>query len=69
MSWNEKDQPIGSGGTTLSSYIGAIVRERVPITIITWRDEVCKEYKEMIWEDVKVCNISLLIRIGGDKGT
>jgi len=36
------------------SYIGAVVRQNVPITIDNWRDKALKDAKDIIWNDIQV---------------
>ncbi|XP_073224480.1 uncharacterized protein [Cicer arietinum] len=35
------------------SYIGAVVRQNVPITVDDWRDKAMKDAKDIIWNDIQ----------------
>lgn len=43
----------GPGSVTLSSYVGALVREHVPYTIVDWR-KVSEEIRTVLWKSVQV---------------
>ena len=51
--FNSKGQPIGAGSVSLSSFLGPLVREIVPVTIVDWR-RVTKGMKEVLWKSVQV---------------
>ncbi|GMN64729.1 hypothetical protein TIFTF001_033804 [Ficus carica] len=50
--FNSKGQPIGAGSISLSSFLGPLVREIVPVTIVDWR-RVTKGMKEVLWKSVQ----------------
>ncbi|KAF6158336.1 hypothetical protein GIB67_022416, partial [Kingdonia uniflora] len=50
--FNERGQPIDQGSEKLSSYLGMIGRQMVPITYDDWRD-VKGVRKDLIWEAIK----------------
>ncbi|KAF9590632.1 hypothetical protein IFM89_035950, partial [Coptis chinensis] len=50
--YNESGQPIGQGGTDISSYGGYLVRARVRITITNWKD-VSPTLKKNLWISLK----------------
>ncbi|RXI06502.1 hypothetical protein DVH24_025638 [Malus domestica] len=50
IEWNENGQFIGDGSIDLSSYMGSLVREVVPITFDTWKD-VPKKTKDILIKD------------------
>ena len=52
--WSPQGQLIEPNGYTLTSFIGALVRNEVPITCDDWRDKQLKEAKEKIWTEIKV---------------
>ncbi|XP_073224435.1 uncharacterized protein [Cicer arietinum] len=35
------------------SYIGAVVRQNIPITIDDWRDKALKDAKDILWNDIQ----------------
>ncbi|KAM1589061.1 hypothetical protein ACFX14_028010 [Malus domestica] len=52
IEWNENGQFIGDGSIDLSSYMGSLVREVVPITFDTWKD-VPKKTRDILWQAIK----------------
>ena len=52
--WSPQGQLIEPNGYTLTSFIGALVRNEVPITVDDWRDKQLKEAKGKIWTEIKV---------------
>ncbi|KAF6142564.1 hypothetical protein GIB67_039528 [Kingdonia uniflora] len=52
LEFNIKEQPIGENSVFFSTYIGVIVREIVPITILTWH-KVKPDIKDRLWVMVK----------------
>ncbi|XP_062101522.1 uncharacterized protein LOC133807298 [Humulus lupulus] len=52
VKFNSTGQPIGETSVTLSSFLGPLVREIVPITIPDWR-KVTKELKDILWNYVQ----------------
>ncbi|XP_020871070.1 uncharacterized protein LOC110225627 [Arabidopsis lyrata subsp. lyrata] len=44
--------PYGPGSVKLSSYVGPLVREHVPITIDTWKN-VSEEIKTVLWKSIQ----------------
>ncbi|KAI5408272.1 hypothetical protein KIW84_054191 [Lathyrus oleraceus] len=55
VSWNNQGQLIEPNGHTLTSFIGALVRNEIPITCDDWRNKELKESKEKIWSEIKRC--------------
>ncbi|KAI5436676.1 hypothetical protein KIW84_022982 [Lathyrus oleraceus] len=53
--WNEGGQLIEPNGSTLTSFIGALVRNEVPITCDNWRNKQLNEAKDKIWSEIKRC--------------
>lgn len=51
--WNRLGQPIGKSSITLSSTLGVIARQYLPITINNWK-KVDKELKERLWSLILV---------------
>uniref|UniRef100_A0A803NJ13 Uncharacterized protein n=1 Tax=Cannabis sativa TaxID=3483 RepID=A0A803NJ13_CANSA len=51
--FNSRGQPIGEASVSLSSFLGPLVREFVPVTICDWR-KVAKELKDILWNYVTV---------------
>ncbi|XP_073225796.1 uncharacterized protein [Cicer arietinum] len=53
------------------SYIGAVVRQNVPITIDNWRDKALKDAKDIIWNDIQTTFVldeerkSYVLRVAG----
>lgn len=52
VKFNTKGQPIGPGSVSLSSFLGPLVREIVPVTIVDWR-KVPERMKEILWKSVQ----------------
>ncbi|KAI5416860.1 hypothetical protein KIW84_041745 [Lathyrus oleraceus] len=48
-------QLIEPNGHTLTSFIGALVRNEIPITCDDWRNKELNESKEKIWSEIKRC--------------
>lgn len=46
-------EPCGEGSVKLSSYLGPLVREHVPILITDWR-KIGEERKAILWKSVQV---------------
>lgn len=60
IEWNEYGQPVGPNHDIFESYIGVIVRARVPITFSNWK-KVPEHYKDDIWVEVTVnCHYMIL---------
>ena len=59
--WNECGQLIEPNGATLTSFIGALVRNEVPITCDKWRNKQLNEAKEKIWSEIKVPYVMLFV--------
>ena len=45
---------IGPGSVTLSSFVGPLVREHVPVTLADWRN-LDAATKATMWEEIQVC--------------
>lgn len=56
VDFNERGQPIGEHSEWLSSFLGAISRQFVPVNIEDWR-KVEKQTKKDLWTCVKVMKI------------
>ena len=52
--WSDENQLIEPNGSMLSSYIGSLVRQHIPITTDNWRDPKLKSGKDKIWADIQV---------------
>ena len=52
--WSQSGQLIEPNGSTVTSFIGALVRNEVPITCDDWRKRELKEAKEKIWSEIQV---------------
>lgn len=55
IEFNENGVPIGDMATQFVTYVGTAVRIHVNINIKSW-DVVSDGLKNMIWEDIRVCN-------------
>lgn len=53
VQFNNLGQPIGGGSVTFSSFLGPIVRELVPYTILDWR-KLSMDMKNLLWQCVQV---------------
>ena len=54
VSFNAMGQPIGRGSVSLSSFLGPLVREIVPVTLLDWR-KLQPRMKEVLWKAIRVC--------------
>ncbi|KAL5551150.1 hypothetical protein UlMin_001326 [Ulmus minor] len=52
ITFNERGQPVAENSSKLSSYLGVIAREHIPIVIDNWR-KVDEEIKQQLWELVQ----------------
>ncbi|XP_024021724.1 uncharacterized protein LOC21400762 isoform X1 [Morus notabilis] len=52
VKFNTKGQPIGPGSVSLSSFLGPLVREIVPVTIVDWR-KLTETMKGILWKAVQ----------------
>ena len=59
--WSQGGQLIEPNGSTVTSFIGALVRNEVPITCDDWRDKTMKEAKEKIWSEIQVPYVMLFV--------
>lgn len=62
VEFTELGEPCGEGSVKLSSYLGPLVREHVPVLIDDWR-KIGEERKTVLWKSVKVIHSSFLITI------
>lgn len=53
VEFNEMGDPVGEGSVKLSSYLGPLVREHVPVTFDDWR-KISEEVKTFLWKSVQV---------------
>jgi hypothetical protein len=53
-------EPFGEGSVSLSSYLGPLVREHVPVTLDDWRG-LGDDIKVVLWESIQVLCKSILI--------
>ena len=58
ITFNERGQPVAENSSKLSSYLGVIAREHIPIVIDDWR-KVDEEIKQQLWELVQVSYVNL----------
>nr|XP_012568395.1 U3 small nucleolar RNA-associated protein 25-like [Cicer arietinum] len=54
VGWNESGQPIDPNNSMFVSYIGAVVRQNIPITIDDWRNKALKDAKDILWNDIQI---------------
>ena len=61
VDFNDMGEPVGPGSVKLSSYLGPLVREHVPVTVEDWR-KVSEEVKTVLWKSIQVilCTSQLL---------
>ncbi|CAL9238612.1 unnamed protein product, partial [Arabidopsis halleri] len=52
VSFTELGEHVGPGSVTLSSFLGAIVREHVPVTLDDWR-KLDSQTKDTLWEEIQ----------------
>ena len=53
VQFNSMGQAVGDGSVSLSSFLGPLVREIVPVTIADWR-KVNEGMMEVLWKSVQV---------------
>ena len=53
IAYNDLGQPIGDGSVKLSSFLGALVREIVPVTLPDWR-KLPSGMEEVLWKSIQV---------------
>lgn len=51
--FTEIGEHAGSGSVTLSSFLGPLVREHVPVTLDDWR-KLDEQTKAIMWEEIQV---------------
>ena len=54
--YNGYGQPIGETSVGLSSFLGTLVREVVPVNVETWK-KISTRQKEILWHSIQVCNL------------
>uniref|UniRef100_A0A803PSE2 Transposase-associated domain-containing protein n=1 Tax=Cannabis sativa TaxID=3483 RepID=A0A803PSE2_CANSA len=58
VKFNALGQPIGKASISLSSFLGPLVREVVPVTLPDWR-KITLGMKEVLWRSIQEFSISL----------
>lgn len=53
VTFNDFGDHVGPGSITLSSFLGVLVREHVPVTLSDWR-KVDAVTKQAMWEEIQV---------------
>ncbi|CAA7042317.1 unnamed protein product [Microthlaspi erraticum] len=53
VEFNAMREPIGPGSVKLSSYLGPLVREHVPVTLGDWR-KISEELKTVLWKSIQL---------------
>jgi len=61
VDFTDLGEPCGPGSVKLSSYIGSLVREHVPVTIEDGR-KIGEERRTVLWKSVQV-NVSLICMV------
>src|SRR4051812_10696066 len=56
VDFNEKGQPCGTGSVKLSSYLGPLVREHVPVTLENWH-LLNEKIKVVLCKSIKIFNV------------
>lgn len=59
VTFNDIGEHIGPGSVTLSSFLGPLVREHVPVTLADWRN-LDAATKATMWEEIQVCIYTLV---------
>lgn len=54
VTFNDIGEHVGPGSVTLSSFLGPLVREHVPVTLADWR-KLDAATKATMWEEIQVC--------------
>lgn len=60
VDFTDLGDPCGPGSVLLSSYLGPLVRELVPVIIDTWR-KFSEEIKTVLWKSIEVIRKKLYI--------
>ena len=60
ITFNKFGQPIGEASVGLSSFLGPLVREVVPMTLNDWR-KLSTRYKEILWTSIQVSTFFFFI--------
>lgn len=58
VEFNGAGEAIGDGSIKLSSFLGPLVREVVPVTLTDWR-QLGDDLKDVLWESIQVTYIFL----------
>lgn len=53
VEFTDKGEPCGPGSVSLSSYLGPLVREHVPVTLNDWR-KLGDDIKVILWKSIQV---------------
>ena len=53
VDFTDKGQPCGPGSVKLSSYLGPLVREHVPVTLDNWH-YLSEKIKMILWKSIQV---------------
>jgi len=53
VDYNLMGEAIGPGSVKLSSYVGTLMREHVPINIVNWK-KVTRDLKTVLWKSIQV---------------
>src|SRR3954468_2990615 len=59
--WSESGLLIEPNGSKITSFIGALVRNAIPITCDEWRDTDLKEAKDKLWIEIQVPYVMLFV--------
>ena len=59
--WSQEGQLIEPNGSTLTSYLGSMVRREIPITCEDWRARVLDDAKDKIWSEIQVPYVMLFV--------
>lgn len=60
IQFTDSGDPYGPGSVCLSSFLGPLVREHVPVTLADWRC-LGNDIKVALWEEIQVITILLTL--------
>lgn len=60
VEFTSRGEPCGNGSVSLSSYLGPLVREHVPVTLHDWR-KLGDDKKIVIWKSIQVLSTIYIV--------
>lgn len=66
VDFTDLGEPCGPGSVKLSSYLGSLVREHVPVVIADWRN-IGEERRTVLWKSVQVTLLAIYTSVQSNK--